>query len=246
MLLEALTGSYATPEPHSPVGSGATFGLELTVPAPAEVPSSLQQAAEAIGATRGRVVQLRSVFDQSLIPMILVDNERRFTEVNPAARLLGRISLEAVRRLRLNDFTAQEDLPMMQAAWEELLAKGAVSGRYHVTFPDGSSIWLLYSGVANALPGQHLAVFIPEDWPGGEIEDMHPAGESAPAPLSPRQLDVLRLVAVGANAGQIAMSLSISEATVRTHVKNILDRLGAHNRAHAVALAMAQGLLGEG
>jgi DNA-binding CsgD family transcriptional regulator len=54
------------------------------------------------------------------------------------------------------------------------------------------------------------------------------------------------MVAVGANASQIAAELSISEATVRTHVKNILARLGANNRAHAVALAMTQGLLGEG
>jgi ATP/maltotriose-dependent transcriptional regulator MalT len=54
---------------------------------------------------------------------------------------------------------------------------------------------------------------------------------------------VLRLVALGASAGEIAGALSISHATARTHVKNILDRLGAHNRAHAVALAMRHSLL---
>ncbi len=214
------------------------------MPTSFEVPSSLRLAANAIGATHGRVVQLRSAFDQSLIPMVLVDNEQRFIEVNAAARLLGRIPLEAMRRLHLSDFSAEEDLPLMEAAWEELTTHGAVNGRYRATFPDGSSIWLLYSGAANALPGQHLVVFLPADWPGAEFEDVHPAGEAGPASLSRRQLDVLRLVAVGANAGQIAIALSISQATVRTHVKNILDRLGANNRAHAVALAMTQGLLG--
>jgi PAS domain S-box-containing protein len=216
------------------------------MPASSDVLSSLRQAAEATGAAHGRVVQLRTVFDQSLIPMILVDNERRYKEVNAAARLLARISLEEVRRLRIDDFTADEDRAVLEAAWAKLMAHGTVNGRYHASFPDGSSIWLLYSGAANALPGQHLVVFIPADWPDGEIEELHPAGdERAPAFLSRRQLDVLRLVAVGANGGQIATELSISEATVRTHVKNILDRLGAHNRAHAVALAMTQGLLGE-
>ena len=53
------------------------------------------------------------------------------------------------------------------------------------------------------------------------------------------------MVAVGASAAEMADELSISEATVRTHVKNILERLGAKNRAHAVALAMCSGLLGD-
>ena len=53
------------------------------------------------------------------------------------------------------------------------------------------------------------------------------------------------MVAVGASAAEMADELSISEATVRTHVKNILERLGAKNRAQAVALAMGNRLLGD-
>jgi hypothetical protein len=49
-----------------------------------------------------------------------------------------------------------------------------VNGRYHVTFPDGGDIWILYAGIANALPGQHLFVFVPADWPGEEIEEIQP------------------------------------------------------------------------
>jgi DNA-binding CsgD family transcriptional regulator len=211
-----------------------------------ELPSSLRAAAQAIGATRGRALQLRGVFDKSQIPMVMVDNDRRYQDVNTAARLLARISLEEVRRRRIDDFTAPDDVPAMQDAWQELIEQGTVSGRYHVTFTDASTLWILFAGTANALPGQHLIVFLPADWPGDELESMNPSEEQdAPAPLSERQLEVLRLVAVGANASQIAAELSISETTIRTHVKNILERLGAHNRAHAVALAMTQGLLGE-
>jgi PAS domain S-box-containing protein len=215
------------------------------VPATHQLPSSLRAAAHAIGATRGRALQLRSIFDKSLIPMVMVDNERRYQEVNAAARLLARISLEEVRRRRIDDFTAPEDVPALRDVWKELTTQGTVSGRYHVTFPDGSTLWILFAGTANALPAQHLIVFLPADWPGDELEVMHASDEgSAPGALSARQLDVLRLVAVGASASQIAAELSISETTVRTHVKNILKRLGARNRAHAVALAMTQGLLG--
>lgn len=210
-----------------------------------EPPSSLRSAAQAISATRGHAHQLRSVFDQSLIPMVIVDNERRFLDVNAAGRLLARTSLIAARKRRIDDFTAPDDHTVMDTAWDELVQRGTVGGRYHLSFPDGSTLWILYAGIANALPGQHLIVFLPADWPGDELEGVEPAeAEPARTALSQRQLDVLRLVAVGANASQIASELSISEATVRTHVKHILERLGANNRAHAVALAMTQGLLG--
>jgi DNA-binding CsgD family transcriptional regulator len=209
-----------------------------------EVPSALRHTAQAIGATRGRALQLRKAFAGSLIPMIMVDNDRRYTEVNTAARLVFRMPLQELRQHRIDDLTAHTDLPVLFDAWEELMERGTVSGRYFVTFKDASTLWVFYAASANALPGLHLIVFVPADWPGDELEAMQPApsGDTQRG-LSQRQLDVLRLVAVGANASQIAEELSISEATVRTHVKNILGRLGANNRAHAVALAMTQGLL---
>ena len=127
-----------------------------------------------------------------------------------------------------------------------MFARGTVSDRYSVAFNDGSTLWVYLSTIANALPGRHLVVFVPADWPGNELEELQPATQPRlRGPLSTRQVEVLRMVAVGASAAEMADELSISEATVRTHVKNILERLGAKNRAHAVALAMHSGLLGD-
>jgi DNA-binding CsgD family transcriptional regulator len=212
-----------------------------------DFPPALRLAAENLSATRGRVLQLRRAFDRSLIPMLMVDNDRRYTEVNAAARLLFRMSLREMRAHRIDDLTAEANLPVLEAAWAELIGRGSVSGRYQITFNDESTLWIFYAALANVLPAQHLIVFAPADWPGDELETMQPtSGDRRDASLSPRQLDVLRLVAVGADARQIAAELSISEATVRTHVKNLLDRLSANNRAHAVAIAMTTGLLGDG
>lgn len=61
--------------------------------------------------------------------------------------------------------------------------------------------------------------------------------------LSERERSVLRLVAAGQSNKQIARSLSISERTVKFHVTSILNKLGADNRAQAVALATQRGLL---
>src|SRR5438105_9289765 len=61
--------------------------------------------------------------------------------------------------------------------------------------------------------------------------------------LSAREREVLRLVADGLPTKQISVSLSISERTVKFHVNSILRKLGADNRAQAVALAAQRGLL---
>lgn len=63
------------------------------------------------------------------------------------------------------------------------------------------------------------------------------------ARLSPREREVLRLVADGLPTKQIAHSLSISERTVKFHVNSIFHKLGAENRAQAVARAAQRGLL---
>lgn len=68
-----------------------------------------------------------------------------------------------------------------------------------------------------------------------------PRGPSAA--LSPRERGVLRLVAAGLSNRQIGETLSISERTVKFHVTAILNKLGADNRAQAVALAAERGLL---
>jgi DNA-binding NarL/FixJ family response regulator len=61
--------------------------------------------------------------------------------------------------------------------------------------------------------------------------------------LSARERGVLRLVAAGLSNRQIGETLSISERTVKFHVTAILNKLGADNRAQAVALAAERGLL---
>jgi PAS domain S-box-containing protein len=211
-----------------------------------QVPAALRQATDALSTTRGRLAQLQRTFDRSLIPMMIIDNDRSYVDFNAPARLLFRMSLKELRGLRVDDLTADEDLPALQEAWDELIERGTVSDRYTVTFKDGSTLLVFFAAIANALPGQHLIVFVPTDWPGDELEELQPAVDSGYGNrLSPRQVEVLRLVALGANVSQIAQELSISDTTVRTHVKNILQRSGAKNRAHAVALAMRDGLLGD-
>jgi DNA-binding NarL/FixJ family response regulator len=61
--------------------------------------------------------------------------------------------------------------------------------------------------------------------------------------LTPREIDVLRLVAAGNANKQIGAQLSLTEVTVKTHVKNILAKLGANDRTHAVTIALKRGII---
>lgn len=68
----------------------------------------------------------------------------------------------------------------------------------------------------------------------------HHAADDA---LSNREIEVLRLVAVGNSNKRIGAHLSISEETVKGHVRSILEKLGAQDRTHAVTLGMSRGII---
>ena len=61
--------------------------------------------------------------------------------------------------------------------------------------------------------------------------------------LTEREIDVLRLIAAGNGNKQIAGELSISEATVKSRVTNILSKLSANDRAHAVTVGLKRGII---
>jgi DNA-binding NarL/FixJ family response regulator len=61
--------------------------------------------------------------------------------------------------------------------------------------------------------------------------------------LTPREIDVLRLIARGNANKIIASELSLTEETVKSHIRNILSKLGANDRTHAVAIGLKRGII---
>lgn len=61
--------------------------------------------------------------------------------------------------------------------------------------------------------------------------------------LTPRECDIMHLVARGSSNREIAHALGIGEETVKTYMRTILPKLGANDRAHAVAICMRRGYL---
>ncbi len=78
----------------------------------------------------------------------------------------------------------------------------------------------------------------------GRVPAVRPRDPLTTAPhLTPRQLDVLRLLAEGRSTAEIATELGLRQTTVRNYVANLLAALGAHTRLQAVIAAGKAGLI---
>ena len=89
----------------------------------------------------------------------------------------------------------------------------------------------------------HIAAALDEVAAGGEAFDVL-ASRTGPqvASLTPRQLEVLLLVAQGRQNKQIAAELEIAERTVKLHITALLDTMDARNRTHLLVQARRAGL----
>lgn len=100
----------------------------------------------------------------------------------------------------------------------------------------------LFRDVSRAVEAEALLTRI-----AGFARERPPAPMPPPPPelLTPREREVLRLLAEGLGSRQIADRLVVSVSTARNHIQNILDRLGVHSRLEAVSVAHERGILPE-
>ena len=182
-------------------------------------------------------------FEQSLLPMLVVDDNRRYVDANRAACLLLRLSREQVLELTVDDLTPAEDHAQMESLWSELLRAGTQSGLFELAMPDVMRMNVEYSATANFAPGRHLSVLgLPTIDPSSVRPTLGDPEQSAShTPLSDREREVLARVATGETGEAIAQALFISTATVETHVRHCLAKLGAKNRPHAIAIGLQRG-----
>jgi DNA-binding CsgD family transcriptional regulator len=70
-----------------------------------------------------------------------------------------------------------------------------------------------------------------------------PAGDHEAAPLSAREQEIVRRIALGEVTAEICAALHIAPDTVRAHVRNAMAKTGARTRAQLIAIALTEGLL---
>jgi len=102
-----------------------------------------------------------------------------------------------------------------------------------------ASIDAVVAAVRQAHAGE--AVFSPRDLTL-VMRNVRKAGKS-PTDLTDREIEVLQLMANGASTETMATSLFVSAHTIRSHVRHILEKLGAHSKLEAVAMAIREGIV---
>jgi DNA-binding NarL/FixJ family response regulator len=155
-------------------------------------------------------------------------------------RMPGMDGIEATRRIR----DAAPDTKVILITIDE--SRGAVSeaiqaGVSGYLLKDASPDALV-DAARNALEGN--AVIHPH-LTKTFIEEAQAASgdEPRPTPLSKREREILQKVADGSTTRQVASELGISPHTVKTHLERIFEKLGANDRAQAVAIAIRTGIV---
>ena len=175
-------------------------------------------------------------FWRSLVPMVIADDDRRYVAANAAACLLLRLPEEDVLRMTVDDLTPPENRSQVEPLWDAFVRAGTQEGTYELLMPDGARVTVEYSATANIEPGRHLSILM---FPPGRIE--RDGLRRSKSVLTSRERQVLAMVAMGRSSALIAATLGVATSTVESHVRHCLDKLGARNRAHAIALGLRDG-----
>src|SRR3954452_24911698 len=182
---------------------------------------------------------LWAFFDTAPVALLAADGDRQIVRCNERwAALTGR-TVESTIGSRIDDLLAQESRPGIEMRWRDLVATGLGTARIVLMRPDGSRLAVRYGAFANVLPGIHVAAYFAE--PGQDNRMSRPPRARRAGQLTRREQESLRLVAMGMTTIAAAEQLGISPETVRTHVRNAMNKLGARTRAQAIAVAMRDG-----
>jgi PAS domain S-box-containing protein len=190
-----------------------------------------------------------SSFEDSKVPMCLVDGDRLVVASTEAACDLFGASREAAIGTDPGGHILDEDPARGDKLWEQLLSTNELYAETRVAHADGRVLRVSYAGHGTTIDGRWHALMVMLSVrlePDGE--ELIGTGDGAlpqelASTLTPREREVIRLVAQGATTGQIADELYLSPATIRSHVRNAMVKTEARTRAHLVALVLGDRFL---
>lgn len=162
-------------------------------------------------------------------------------------------SFDAAEMIKRIGAEVQEDPPPVLILVDEfderirrLLRAGARGILLSRSTPDEivSAVRLVAAGYTLLFPRCGLEPVDGGPAPSGDPRDAE--GDAVLGRLTPREADVLRLIARGCSNAEISAALFVSESTVKSHVQRMLDKLELRNRVHAVIYAYKIGIVHAG
>jgi PAS domain S-box-containing protein len=228
-----LTTVLESPEP---VQSWETVWLYLVAGGKVKRAEGFNTITEAFEAAQWPApLEFRALFHNAHEPIMVVDDAGRIVELNPAAAAVAGVPDPGSLRSRLvSDLIAPDATSTWLRDWRELRSAGRVTGSTVLRTAEGKERSVDFRAIAHYVPGRHLVMLL-----GASALAKVPSTRD----LTPREREIFGLLACGFNAPEIAAHLYLSPATVRTHVQNGMQRIGARTRVHAIAIALASGQL---
>jgi DNA-binding NarL/FixJ family response regulator len=182
-------------------------------------------------ATAGSWIEAERAVAAEVPDVILVDVAMPGADgVEVAARLIARHP-----GLRVLILSAHDD---------DLLRSRALAAGVHGFLSTFEPLELVLDGVRRAMSGDLVRDRVDEAGlrlRGRRRRIQHATERQRSERLSPRERQILQLMVDGLEPPEISMQLSIRPATLRTHVQNIITKLGVHSKTQAVLLAVRQG-----
>ena len=170
----------------------------------------------------------RTAFDRSPDGIVVVDAETRsYVYVNEAAASMTGTPIDVMIGRTTWEVPRPDDPDVLDTLWSRIEEERDIEGRYRFVGGDGRPRTVDFKARAHFVPGRHIVTVRERTGPR--------------MPLSPREREVLSALASGRTGAQVAQTLVLSPETVRTHIRNAMEKLGASTRTHAIALAIASG-----
>lgn len=184
-----------------------------------------------------------AAFNLSANPMILLQRDRVLVDANGA--FLEAFAYGRARALggKLDDFVGEDSRLRMKKDWWELLRTGRLNGERALIRGDGRHVRVQFAAHRAFVTGRDLILGVVLELDGRPMRCRKvPVDTTAPA-LTAREREIVALVALGRRRREIADQLFISDATVKTHVRNAMHKLDVHSQAQLVAVALTRGLV---
>jgi PAS domain S-box-containing protein len=180
--------------------------------------------------------------DSLAVPASLHDVEGRFVHMNPAAERASGFSKTWWRGRHFTDALLPEVREHVAEHFRRAVERGEPT-EFETVFTDASER-------VRGVRAQHLPLRSGDTTVGVLIlayevsaSPSEPTGTESPPSLTPRQREILDLIASGASTSEIAEKLTLSTETVRNHVRSLLSELQVHTRLEAIVAARRLGLL---
>lgn len=183
----------------------------------------------------------QTAFDRSANPMALLHPNRVFVAVNQAFVDTFGYTPEQVLGRRADFLVEPRMLGQVETDWETLRRTGQISGNREFIAADGRHLRVHFAAQRADVIGEEFVLYV--------VLPAHPRhvqvgeGPRERQALTPREQEIVSEIAMGRRVNEIAARLFISPTTVRTHVRNAMDKVGARSQAQLVAIALSDCLL---